>query len=37
MVETGVSYFSARTLRHVRADLEDMAAHNLWGTTPFVL
>ena len=28
MVETGVSYFSGRTLRHVRADLEDMAAHH---------
>ncbi|HUS82830.1 MAG TPA: hypothetical protein VM013_06215 [Dehalococcoidia bacterium] len=28
MIETGVSYFSARTLRHVRADLEDMVAHN---------
>jgi hypothetical protein len=28
MIETGVSYFSARTLRHVRADLEDMAAHS---------
>ena len=28
MIETGVSYFSSRTLRHVRADLEDMAAHN---------
>jgi len=28
MIETGVSYFSARTLRHVRADLEDMLAHN---------
>jgi len=28
MVETGVSYFSSRTLRHVRADLADMLAHH---------
>jgi hypothetical protein len=28
MIETGVSYFGSRTLRHVRSDLEDMAAHN---------
>jgi hypothetical protein len=28
VIETGVSYFSSRTLRHVRADLEDMVAHN---------
>jgi hypothetical protein len=28
MVETGVAYFDVRTLRHVRADLEDMAAHH---------
>jgi hypothetical protein len=28
MVETGVSYFSSRTLRHVRADLADMVAHH---------
>ena len=27
-METGVAYFSARTLRHVRADLEDMVAHH---------
>lgn len=27
MVETGVSYFSSRDLRHVRADLEEMVAH----------
>ena len=27
-METGVSYFSGRTLRHVRADLEDMVAHH---------
>lgn len=27
MVETGVSYFSGRDLRHVRADLADMVAH----------
>jgi hypothetical protein len=27
MVETGVAYFSSRTLRHVRADLEDMVGH----------
>ena len=26
-VETGVSYFSSRDLRHVRADLEEMRAH----------
>lgn len=26
-IETGVSYFSARTLRHVRADLADMVEH----------
>lgn len=26
-METGVSYFSGRDLRHVRADLADMAAH----------
>ena len=28
MVETGVSYFSSRTLRHVQGDLEDMVAHH---------
>ncbi len=28
MVETGVAYFDVRTLRHVRADLDDMAAHH---------
>jgi hypothetical protein len=28
LIETGVSYFGSRTLRHVRADLEDMVAHN---------
>ncbi len=28
MIETGVSYFSSRALKHVRADIEDMAAHN---------
>ncbi|MEX2160068.1 MAG: hypothetical protein WEB04_11765 [Dehalococcoidia bacterium] len=27
MIETGVSYFSSRDLRHVRADLEEMVAH----------
>jgi hypothetical protein len=27
-METGVSYFSGRTPRHVRADLEDMVAHH---------
>jgi len=27
VVETGVSYFSSRDLRHVRADLEEMVAH----------
>ena len=27
-METGVSYFSARTLRQVRADLEDILAHH---------
>jgi hypothetical protein len=28
MVETGVAYFDVRTLRHVRADLEDMVANH---------
>jgi hypothetical protein len=28
MIDTGISYFSSRTLQHVRSDLEDMAAHN---------
>lgn len=27
-LQTGVSYFSARTLRHVQADLADMVAHH---------
>lgn len=28
MVETGVSYFSSRTMRHFLADLDDMLAHH---------
>ncbi len=28
MTETGVSYFTGRTLRHAQADLEDIARHN---------
>ncbi len=28
MVETGISYFSSRTLRYVQGDLEDMVAHH---------
>jgi hypothetical protein len=28
MVDTGVSYFGVRDLRHVQADLEDIVAHN---------
>jgi hypothetical protein len=37
MIETGVGYFSARTLRHVCADLEHIVAHNLWGAkTPSI-
>jgi hypothetical protein len=28
VVETGVSYFSSRTLRHFQADLDDMLAHH---------
>jgi hypothetical protein len=27
-LQTGVSHFSARTLRHVQADLADMVAHH---------
>ncbi len=27
-METGVAYFSGRTLRHVRSDIEDMKAHH---------